>query len=74
MRYELTDYEWVAIKPMLPRKPRGVPRVGDRPSSNKIVCQCMHCMLLSLGALMSVRHPRRPPTFRPPTFFVGQKG
>ncbi len=26
MRYELTDYEWAAIKPM----PRGVPRVNDR--------------------------------------------
>jgi hypothetical protein len=23
MRYELTDYEWTAIKPMLPNKPRG---------------------------------------------------
>jgi hypothetical protein len=23
MRYELADYEWVAIKPMLPNKPRG---------------------------------------------------
>src|SRR5262245_46124107 len=30
MRYELTDYEWVAIKPFLPNKPRGVPRVNDR--------------------------------------------
>ena len=30
MRYELTDYEWTAIKPMLPNKPRGVPRVNDR--------------------------------------------
>jgi hypothetical protein len=30
MRYELADYEWVAIKPMLPNKPRGVPRVNDR--------------------------------------------
>src|ERR1700733_14750006 len=29
MRYELTDYEWVAIKPILPNKPRGVPRVRD---------------------------------------------
>ena len=29
-RYELTDYEWAAIKPMLPNKPRGVPRVNDR--------------------------------------------
>jgi len=26
MRYELTDHEWAAIKPMLPNKPRGVPR------------------------------------------------
>jgi len=23
MRYELADYEWTAIKPMLPNKPRG---------------------------------------------------
>jgi len=27
MRYELSDYEWTAIKPMLPNKPRGVRRV-----------------------------------------------
>ena len=30
MRYELTDYEWAAIEPFLPNKPRGVPRVNDR--------------------------------------------
>jgi transposase len=30
MRYELSDYEWIAIKPMLPNKPRGVRRVNDR--------------------------------------------
>jgi transposase len=30
MRYELADHEWGAIKPMLPNKPRGVPRVNDR--------------------------------------------
>ena len=29
MRYELSDYEWTAIKPMLPNKPRGVRRVND---------------------------------------------
>jgi transposase len=29
MRYELTDHEWAAIRPMLPNKPRGVPRVND---------------------------------------------
>ena len=30
MRYELTEYEWTAIKLMLPNKPRGVRRVNDR--------------------------------------------
>jgi transposase len=29
MRYELAEHEWLAIKPMLPNKPRGVPRVND---------------------------------------------
>jgi transposase len=36
MRYELTDNEWAAIKPMLPNKPRGVPRVNDRRLLNGI--------------------------------------
>ena len=36
MRYELTDCEWSAIKPMLPNKPRGVPRVNDRRVLNGI--------------------------------------
>ena len=36
MRYELTDNEWSAIKPMLPNKPRGVPRVDDRRVLNGI--------------------------------------
>jgi len=29
MRYELTDFEWAAIKPFFPNKPRGVPRAID---------------------------------------------
>ena len=29
MRYELADYEWAAVRPFLPNKPRGVPRVSD---------------------------------------------
>jgi transposase len=33
MRYELSDEEWIVIKPMLPNKPRGVPRVT--PSGNE---------------------------------------
>jgi transposase len=36
MRYELNDYEWASIKPMLPNKPRGVPRVNDRRILNGI--------------------------------------
>jgi len=30
MRYELSDGEWAIIRPMLPNKARGVPRVDDR--------------------------------------------
>ena len=29
MRYELGDHEWYVINPMLPNKPRGIPRVDD---------------------------------------------
>jgi transposase len=36
MRYELADYEWLAINPMLPNKPRGVPLVNDRRVLNGI--------------------------------------
>jgi transposase len=36
MRYELTDNEWAAIKPLLPNKPRGVRRVNDRRVLNGI--------------------------------------
>jgi transposase len=36
MRYELTDDEWTTIKPMLPNKPRDVPRVNDRRVLNGI--------------------------------------
>jgi transposase len=36
MRDDLTDYEWAAIKPFLPNKPRGVPRVNDRRVLNGI--------------------------------------
>ena len=44
MRYELTDRERAAIRPMLPNKPRGVPRVNDRRVLNGI------CWVLRSGA------------------------
>jgi hypothetical protein len=36
MRYELSEYDWSAIKPMLPNKRRGVRRVNDRRVLNGI--------------------------------------
>ncbi len=36
-RYELTDKEWAIIEPLLPNKPRGVPRVDDRRDLNGIL-------------------------------------
>jgi transposase len=35
-RYELSDFEWRVIEPLLPNKPRGVPRVDDRRVLNGI--------------------------------------
>jgi len=34
--YDLTDFEWGVIQPLLPNKPRGVPRVDDRRVLNGI--------------------------------------
>ncbi|MBB4315577.1 IS5 family transposase [Roseospira marina] len=36
-RSELTDHEWSIIQPLLPNKPRGVPRVDDRRVLNGIL-------------------------------------
>jgi transposase len=35
-RFDLMDFEWSAIAPLLPNKPRGVPRVDDRRVLNGI--------------------------------------
>ena len=35
-RFDLTDKEWAIIEPLLPNKPRGVPRVDDRTVLNGI--------------------------------------
>lgn len=35
-RYDLTDFEWRVIEPLLPNKPRGVPRADDRRVLNGI--------------------------------------
>lgn len=38
-RYDLTEFEWRVIQPLLPNKPRGVPRVDDRRVLNGIFYQ-----------------------------------
>jgi len=35
-RYELSEFEWKTIRPLLPNKSRGVPRVDDRKVLNGI--------------------------------------
>ena len=34
-RDDLTDIEWRVIAPLLPNKPRGVPRIDDRPGAER---------------------------------------
>jgi hypothetical protein len=36
-RYDLTDLEWSIMRPLLPNKSRGVPRVDDRRVINGIL-------------------------------------
>ena len=35
-RYDLSEFEWRVMEPLLPNKPRGVPRVDDRRVLNGI--------------------------------------
>ncbi len=39
-RFDLSDFEWSVIQPLLPNKPRGVPRVDDRRVLNGISGGC----------------------------------
>src|SRR6516162_8864590 len=57
MRYELADHEWAAIKPMLPNKPRGVPRVNDRRFS---MASSGSCALGHRGATCPMHSVRTP--------------
>jgi putative transposase len=56
-RFDLTDFEWSVIQPLLPDKPRGVARVDDRRVLNGIFWR------LRTGALWppyDVREPLQP--------------
>ena len=56
-RYELSDFEWSIIAPLLPNKPRGVPRSDDRKVLERDLLAAAHRLALGRhsGAL-------RPPT------------
>jgi hypothetical protein len=45
VRFELTGFEWAAIRPFLPNKPRGIPRVDDRRVLNGIFGSCAQVLL-----------------------------
>ena len=53
MRYELNDREWAVIKPMLPNKPRGVPRVNDRRVLNGIFFAPRFCFAFNWRLLLA---------------------
>ena len=66
MRYELTDDEWAAIKPTLPNKPRGAPRVKDLPFGQRFRSGRDRCLPDSSEPAPPdrIRWPRRRPRAR----------
>ena len=58
MRYELTDYEWAAIGPMLPNKARGVRRgtIDVSPTASAGCCDPAHH-----GAICQIAMAHAPP-------------
>ena len=49
MRYELTDFEWVAIQPFLPNKPRGVLFSRTRRDGSKVIQQLLFTSCVGLA-------------------------
>ena len=63
-RYDLADFEWRVIEPLLPNKRRGVPRVDDLRVLNGIFGCCDRARRDFAGHVASTRRrgPERPPT------------
>jgi hypothetical protein len=61
-RYDLTEFEWRTIQPLLPNKPRGVPRVDDRRVLNGILLDSAVRLAVgrSAGALWPADHHLQP--------------
>jgi transposase len=61
MRYELTDHEWAAIRPMLPNKARGVRRgTIDASSTHLLGAVIRRTMARSAGLLWPMHHLLQP--------------
>jgi transposase len=68
-RFDLTDFEWSVIAPLLPNKPRGVARVDDRRILNGIFWR------LRTGAPWADTHSWRrsaPPAILMPVADIGR--
>jgi hypothetical protein len=52
MRYELSEREWSVIKPMLPNKPRGIPRVDDRRILRDFLGLAIRCAVARFTGLL----------------------
>jgi hypothetical protein len=64
IRYELTDYEWAAIRPMLPNKARGVRRgTIDGPPRHLLGAAIRRTMARSAGLVWPMHHLLQ--SFRP---------
>jgi transposase len=53
-RFDLTDFEWSVIQPLLPTKVRGVKRVDDRRVLNGMGVSGISCLT---GRLSIIRQP-----------------
>ena len=61
-RFDLTDFEWSVIAPLLPNKIRGVARVDDRRVLNGIFLALAHrCALGGHSAALWAAHDLREP-------------
>jgi transposase len=60
-RFDLTDFEWSVIEPLLPTKVRGVPRVDDRRVLNGIFWRLRTGALWAdIPARYDMREPLQP--------------
>ena len=60
-RFDLTDFEWSVIQPLLPNKPRGVPRVDDRRVLNGIFWRFFNKLKHFRG--VAKRYDKRPENY-----------